>query len=352
MNMSTMQVAKDAIQEAQPNGVEDTNKTDEGDITSLLSSTKRKISQTLSPEASKKKNEVGDANTKLTSPKCKKRITGKRHKKRGKKVAESTPHIHPGNRGAVANAVPIIDTSEEYDTEDEIPLAGLSQPIGNDMDEQPQRIQRCNVPRNRMGKIKRTLHRRQTPLKTKQPTAPQIDIAETPAKPPENPNMDIHSAINCIQSDLQSIKLDGNRLGEAVLDMQREVIRIRSEMITKEVFEANLTQLIRGVNSQVDAQKGEIDHNREKIYETEEKIEAVKANIETQHATQIDHETRLDSIEKTVITDLNSFRKELYGFEERLSKITPPTPFLPSKQNEKQKRAPTIDKKYHYRGPK
>ena len=60
-------------------------------ITTIFSSIKRKISETLSPDAAKKKNEVGDKNTKATSPKCKKRITGKRLRKQGRKLVKSTP---------------------------------------------------------------------------------------------------------------------------------------------------------------------------------------------------------------------------------------------------------------------
>ena len=196
------------------------------------------------------------------------------------------------------------------------------------------------MPRNRLGKVKRILHRRQTPLKTKQPIIPDIKKKKKQTELATHPGMvntsiDIHAAINSIQSDLTSIKLDGSRLGEAVLDMQKEVVKIRNEMVTKEVFEVNLTQLIKGVNVQL-AQLAEIDHNRGKILETEERVETIKARLENQHTTLIDQKTRLENIEATVITDLNSFRKELYGFEERLTKVSPPTPFLPTKQSDSQ----------------
>ena len=115
--------------------------------------------------------------------------------------------------------------------------------------------------------------------------------------------------------------------------MQREIGSVRKEMVTKELLDTSLTKMVTLVNAQLDLQKGEIDHNRENIHEIQDELEIVRANVETQFATQADHESRLESIEETVMKDLNSFRKELQGFEDRFSNAFPPTPFLPSTQS-------------------
>ena len=90
-----MDVTKDAAEGANDHDEEGTTDyattTTDEIITTIFSSIKRKISETLSPDAAKKKNEVGDKNTKATSPKCKKRITGKRLRKQGRKLVKSTP---------------------------------------------------------------------------------------------------------------------------------------------------------------------------------------------------------------------------------------------------------------------
>ena len=343
--MSTEVVAKDATPDAQGHtpdnnkGEATETKSDDGTTTTQLSNAKRKISQTLSPDGTNKKMEVGAETTKTISPDHKKRMTGKKRKtgKKKSKTSSPLPSIpHTNNDAEGNNTVTPVDSSLDYDTEDEIPLSGLSQTTNNTgQNKRPLR----NVARTRQGRIRALLHRRQTPLKPKQPSKqpPKGDdhIPPTPQKKQTNtnPNIDLHAAINSIQSDLKDIKLDGSRLGETVQNMQREVIKIRNEMVTLETLDMSLTQMVRSVNAQLDAQKGEIDHNREKIIEIQERVEDVRVNIETQHTRNEDHESRLESIENTVMADLNSFRKEMRGFDERLSKVITPTPFLPSQND-------------------
>ena len=335
------------------------HKASEGGITSILNSVKRKISQTLSPDSTGKTKNVGDNVTKITSPEYKKAREGnksrkKKKKKRGEKTQISQERAPPKlgtqtpddrNTGeqierdaSIASTSTCTDLSQSYDTEDDLPLADLSQKVNKDRCEQRKRpITRST--RGRLNRIRRLLHRRQTPLKTR-PTDPQEKTINPLNDPDLNPNgskpemsTDIGAAINSIRDDIKSIKLDGNRLGEVVLKMQREIGNVRKEMVTKELLDASLTKMVTSVNAQLDLQKGEIDHNRENILEIQEELDVAKANIETQFATQEDHESRIESMEETVVRDLSSFRKELQGFEDRFSKAFPPTPFLPSEQN-------------------
>ena len=310
---------------------------EEGVITTLLSSVKRKISQTLSPDSTKKSNEVGD-HSNITSPEHKKPREGK--KTRGKKSQREKGNDNQQNVTELENTTVSnsSDMSQEYDTEDELPLSDLTQKDGKSTIRQMKRPSTRNT-KQRLGKLRKLLHRRQTPIKTRPETVPEAVTPTFGVTPPVDPqsnqplpavNTTLHTAINAIQADLKSIKLDGNKLGETVLNVQREIVKIRSEIVTKEIFDTHLTQMVHSVNAQLDAQKGEIDHNRGKVLDLQENLNDLKAEVETQFSTQEDHESRLESIEETVLKDLNSFRKELQGFENRISQAIPPTPFLPT----------------------
>ena len=150
----------------------------------------------------------------------------------------------------------------------------------------------------------------------------------------ETANDDLAKSIEALRSDIQSIKIDGNRLGETVLSVQRDIHKMRSEMITKECFDQNLRQMVTQINSQLDSQKTEIDHYSGEIIDIREDVNDVKAKLETCLVTQDQHDENLTRIEETVLEDMLSFKKELQGFEDRLCKVVPRTPFLPTSSDQ------------------
>ena len=121
------------------------HKTDEGGITGLLSSVKCKISQTLSPDSTGKTKRVGDNTTKITSPEYKKPREGKKgqQKKKVGKTKEKGPpppttagEVNPEGQTerdvSIASTSTYTDVSQEYDTDDDLPLSDLSQKVNKD----------------------------------------------------------------------------------------------------------------------------------------------------------------------------------------------------------------------------
>ena len=338
--MST-QVTKDAIAETE-GGTQTENVTPKGKgrtLTNLVSSVKRKIGQTLSPENKQKDSEVSGQTSNVTSPEHKKHITGKNQSDETapkvppyQPLAQSSP---PLSVGPTQPDTQSFDNSSQFDTDDDLPLSGfVASP--NRLDDRTKRLHSRNVNKGRVGRLRHLFHRRLTPHKAK-----QIKIADlTPMAHAVNTNpallsnrneVDYTQVLEKIQKDISEIKLDGSRLGASIQVVQKDITNISAQMINKECFDKTLSALIRNVNEQLDRQKGEIDHNRVLIHETEESVGELQAKLETCLVVTDEQESRLKSLEETVIKDLSSYRKELEGFDHRLSKKIPPVPFLPNK---------------------
>ena len=326
----TTPVAKDATRGSE--GGTPTEKT--GPITSLMNSVKRKLSN-RSPEGKQKNEEVSDQPSNIVSPDCKKQIRSD-----GDLLACSTPVPQRSSPSAQTKAdkkSQPLDTSSNYDTDDEV--------ADNCMDERAARLMTRNRKKGRVGQIKRMLRRRLTPQKPK--VQKKNDIDDNTSKVPVSPyksNIDYYAMFEKIQEDIKSIQLDGNRLGETVQNVQREVTGMRAEMVTKEGIDACLSAIVEGMHDQLINHKVEIDYNRNKIVDMEENLKDVKAAIETCQVVNDEQETRIVDLEKTVVKDLDSFRKELEGFNIRLSQKIPPVPFLPEHPKTIQHTLPPTEK--------
>ena len=331
-------------------------KGEEGVLSSLVSTVKRKISQTLSPENKKeaKDGKVSGKFSDTTSPehkKLKNKAENKAIKKTKKKSKElkrypprnipphtSTPvaaqsPLDINNPIEVTNGPHTHDSSADYDTEDEMPLAGLSQ-IENPVNECPRVLRLKKQPKVKTSRLKMILHRRLTPHKSK-PQIPDQTMPPESEHSENNSDFELKKMIKEMREDIKAIKIDGNKLDEAVYDVQRCISRIGSDMVTRGCLDENMQTVIRTVNNELDSHKGEINYNRQKVIDIEENIKDMAAEMETTKVVQVEHDSKIVELEETVIKDLNSFRKELQGFEYRLSKAYPPTPFLPTNQVEK-----------------
>ena len=208
------------------------------------------------------------------------------------------------------------------------------------MDESP-KVPRPKVPRQskvRPSRIKKILYRRLTPHKAKQHTVDTV-----PRKDPQQErDADLKEMIQALRNDLQLMKIDGNMLGETVQEVQRNVLNINKEMVTDGNLDRNLKMMMDTMASHLDNQKKEIDYNRQKMNDMEENIKDIQLEAETTKVIQLEHESKITELEETVVKDLNSFRKEMQGFEYRLSKVSPPTPFLPTTSQNAEKVQPQM----------
>ena len=244
-------------------------------------------------------------------------------------IAHSTPAL-PGKLAEID--LQSLDTSSHYDTDDDLPLSGLTGKT-NYTDDRAKRLQLRNTNKGRTGRLRHLIRRHLTPHKAKQAKKPeqaQINppVVSISALPKQN-DVDYSAVLGKIQESIEEIKLDGSHLSATVQKVQSEVINISNQMVNKEGLDKSLSAMVRGINDQLDRQKGEIDHNRERIGETEEDVNDIQAKLETCMVLNTEQEARLKTLEETVIKDLNCYRKELEGFDQRLSKKIPPTPFLP-----------------------
>ena len=264
----------------------------------------------------------------IVSPDHKKHITGK----------EPPPPLAQSSPALPVNPIRIdtqsLDDSSQFDTDDDLPLSGFVGSVGH-VDDRSKRLQSRNTNKGRAGRLRHLIRRRLTPHKAKQIKKPEpiltVPLVTTTATPQKRNDVDYFAVLEKIQVDIEAIKFDGSKLGATVHKVQADVTNISSQMINKECLDKSLSAVIRGVNDQLDRHKGEIDHNRERICETEENVREIQAKLETCLVINDEQEDRLKTLEETVIKDLNCYRKELEGFDQRLSKKIPPVPFLPDK---------------------
>ena len=268
--------------------------------------------------------------TNIISPDHKRRIREEQDKDESEFLDEYPPPQVPQRAdNASVNSQVHETSSSNYDTDDDTPLSSLFS-AQNNTDDRTRRLLSRNANKGRMGRIKRIVRRRLTPKKHRA-TKKDDPLSTISNAPPQKPtvNPDCYSVLEKIQEDIRTIKLDGNRLGEIVQGVQKEIACLRTEMVTKEGIDACLSSLTDGIGEHLSNHKNEIDYNRSKIVDLDESVLDLKAAIETCQVTTDEHGTRITSLEGTVVKDLNVFRKELEGFDDRLSKKVPPVPFLP-----------------------
>ena len=262
----------------------------------IVNSVKRKLNQSASPGSIEQ--------TELSAVKVSKVVISP-DRKRQKPAGKRQSRLASKRRGKQKPADPIssqdsilIDNDDEYNTEDEEPLAGLTQQSKQESDSIATLV--------RTRRFRKTLQRRGTPKKTNvhAETAVSVTTPQQLMIPDEFVKM-----VNAIQSDISSLKLGQEKTNASVQLLTNKTEKVTQEMVTKEHIDESINRGLKVLNDKIEKQDIEINRHKGVLTSIEENITAMQVSMEANEGKLREHDQKMDKC----VNEISTVRAEKHS---------------------------------------